>query len=95
MPGPRVRGVINAHQMIKRELRIALSRRQTAVSQEFLHTAQIRPGFQQMCGKGVAQSVRRNHCGQTGAGAQSGDDARRLATLQPRAAPSYEDRRLP
>ena len=58
MARARVRVVVHPGQMLKIQVRINLGRGDIAVSQQFLHRAQVAAGLQQMAGKGVAQHVR-------------------------------------
>ena len=55
LPCQRVCGVVDAGKCVEVEVRIALCRRDTAVAEQFLHGAQIRPAFKEMRSEGVAQ----------------------------------------
>lgn len=54
----RVGGVVDAGEMLKVEVGVDLGGANIGVPEQFLHRAQIRAGFEQVGGEGVAQHVR-------------------------------------
>ena len=58
--------VVNAGKGVEVEVRVALRGGNAAVAEQLLHGAKVRPAFQKVGGKGVAQIVRRNVLGNAG-----------------------------
>ena len=56
--------VVHAHQLGQGDMGVALGCGQLGVSEQFLHGTQIRAAFQQVCGKGMAETVRGNMLGE-------------------------------
>src|SRR6516165_9684301 len=59
-------GVVDAHELIRAYVRVALGRRQAAVAQELLDHPKVGAGVEQMGREGMAQGVRAHAPGDPG-----------------------------
>ena len=76
-----MRLVVDAHKMIKGDVRVALGGGKAGMAEQFLHGAHIRAVLQHVRGEGVTQGVRRQMLRQSGAFADLVENPRRLPLL--------------
>lgn len=76
-----MRLVVDAHKMIKGDVRVALGGGKAGMAEQFLHGAHIRAVLQHVRGEGVTQGVRRQMLRQSGAFADLVENPRRRLRL--------------
>ena len=85
-----MRLVVDAHKMIKGDVRVALGGGKAGMAEQFLHGAHIRAVLQHVRGEGVTQGVRRQMLRQSGAFADLVENPRRLPPVEPLASVAHE-----
>ena len=85
-----MRLVVDAHKMIKGDVRVALGGGKAGMAEQFLYGAHIRAVLQHVRGEGVAQGVRRQMLRQPGAFADLVENPRRLPPVEPLASVAHE-----
>ena len=86
-----MRLVVDAHKMIKGDVRVALGGGKAGMAEQFLHGAHIRAVLQHVRGEGVTQGVRRQMLRQSGAFADLVENPRRLPPVEPLASVALTD----